>query len=464
MNWHQMWSLFWTQEGNMWLYSTILYFWLKLGTSPLVLRSLSALFAAATVPVFYLLANKIKGQKAAMLATPLFITNMYFIFFAQLGRGYSLTLLLVTISSLFFYQFITDVTLPVKYLALYVLFSILSIYSYLLTGLILVAQYLALFLLPVKIPWKKMTIAAICVWAGIIPLILSPAFRSGSQLDWLQRPPFVHIVFAGIVLSGDSIIATLLCFIVLLLFVIKKRDTFSRKTWERFTLSYLILWGAFPILFGFIFSLFFRPIFRPESFNTSLPAFLILLVIAIETLPIKKWVAYGAILFFFVFRLFAWYTGNPSQQIVFENKAPRDWNSITRYIVANGSAKDAVVFYAYYIREPFIYYVQQEHLKSYPKPIEIASGSYVLSGGSLTPEPSIETLETLPKKYRRVWLVLSYNDFTYLDLKDQWKDVETELGEYYKIVQVINYNQASVKLLVEKHTFSPQDPAVDKAN
>ena len=158
INWQSLWKIAWTQDANMWLYFILNHFWIKFGTNEFALRTLSALFGIFTVPVFYLLAKNNWGNKIARIATPLLVLNLCFIFFAQTARAYSLSLLLATLMQYFFLKFVKD-TASRRLLFAYLITTILAMYTYLLIGLIILINYVAIIFLPKPIPWKKIGLA-----------------------------------------------------------------------------------------------------------------------------------------------------------------------------------------------------------------------------------------------------------------------------------------------------------------
>ena len=101
-DWSQMWQYLLSREANMWLYYIMLNPWLKLGHSEAIIRALSAVFAVATIPAIYMLGRQLFGQRAGAISSLLVASNAFFISYAQEARGYTLLVLLVTLSSLFF--------------------------------------------------------------------------------------------------------------------------------------------------------------------------------------------------------------------------------------------------------------------------------------------------------------------------------------------------------------------------
>lgn len=85
------------------LYYLLAWGWTKLfGTGEWGLRSLSALFGVATIPVVYLIARRMAGGAAGAAAAALAAVNPALIWYSQEARSYSLLVLLSALGFLFF--------------------------------------------------------------------------------------------------------------------------------------------------------------------------------------------------------------------------------------------------------------------------------------------------------------------------------------------------------------------------
>ena len=90
-------------ESTPHLYYALAWVWERIfGDGEAGLRSLSALFGIATVPVAYLAARERFTERAALIAAALFAVNPYFVWYSQEARAYALLVLLCTIGLLFF--------------------------------------------------------------------------------------------------------------------------------------------------------------------------------------------------------------------------------------------------------------------------------------------------------------------------------------------------------------------------
>jgi mannosyltransferase len=93
-----------TQEGMPPLYYLLAWFWTKpFGTGEAALRSLSALFGVATVPVAYMAARDlVRSQRAGLLTAALVAVNPLLVWYSQEARSYALLVLLTALSFWFF--------------------------------------------------------------------------------------------------------------------------------------------------------------------------------------------------------------------------------------------------------------------------------------------------------------------------------------------------------------------------
>ena len=85
------------------LYYALAWVWTQFtGTAEYGLRSLSALFGVATVPVAYLLAAELRGRRAGVAAAAFVAVSPMLLWYSQEARAYSLFALLCGVSALYF--------------------------------------------------------------------------------------------------------------------------------------------------------------------------------------------------------------------------------------------------------------------------------------------------------------------------------------------------------------------------
>jgi hypothetical protein len=92
-----------------------------------------------------------------------------------------------------------------------------------------------------------------------------------------------------------------------------------------------------------------------------------------------------------------------------------NWRDATAFILSEAQPGDAVLFYAYFVRHSFEYYLGRSGAPDdFLRLMELASEQYALGGGGLQPDPDLELLKRLPDQHTRVWLVLSHDQIPHL--------------------------------------------------
>jgi hypothetical protein len=86
----QLWRVTLQIDTHPPLYYTLLHFWLQAGDGESTLRSLSALFGAATVPIMYLVGREIGGRGLGLLVALLQAVSPLHVWYAQQGRMYAM--------------------------------------------------------------------------------------------------------------------------------------------------------------------------------------------------------------------------------------------------------------------------------------------------------------------------------------------------------------------------------------
>jgi mannosyltransferase len=95
--------LVWTSESTPPLYYVLAWAWSHLfGVHEIGLRSLSALFGTATVPVAYLAGRELVGRRTGLVVAAIVAVNPMLVWYSQDARAYALLVLLTTAALLFF--------------------------------------------------------------------------------------------------------------------------------------------------------------------------------------------------------------------------------------------------------------------------------------------------------------------------------------------------------------------------
>jgi 4-amino-4-deoxy-L-arabinose transferase-like glycosyltransferase len=290
LDWRSFVHLLWWREANMSLYYLLLRIWLHFGQSPFFIRSLSAIVASATIPAIYWLGSMLYGRRVALIAAALLAFNGYDIRYAQETRSYSLFVLLATLSSGFLIAFLKEPTRRNR--IGYVLCSVLAVYAHFYALLLIVAQYLAVWLrnkpkgeeqpTSKDSDFARLRRAWIAIGIAVLPLLIFVAKTGAGPIRWIHRPGLSDLFrFSTYFTNGWPLVYVTACLVTLLPF--RKSIIKRGLAWEKWRVQFLFIWLLFPIIMTVLLS-FLRPVFLPRYMIFCLPALLLLTAAGLATI------------------------------------------------------------------------------------------------------------------------------------------------------------------------------------
>jgi hypothetical protein len=220
-----LWHIIWGPEPNMELYYLFLHFWLGftglLGLHPteFVVRFSSAIFAALSSVMVFLLGRRYLGITAGIVGAGLYLLNDLQLTYAQQTRAYSLQLLLICIAWYALIAALTQTSHQKRWWACFIAAITLAVYAHLFSLIILLAQLVAiggLLILPgswhatLRQQWRPFVVSLLSVGLLIIPMLLVSSH--GSKTEWLLAPHLQDIYTLFLTISGNSKIYLLLIF------------------------------------------------------------------------------------------------------------------------------------------------------------------------------------------------------------------------------------------------------------
>jgi 4-amino-4-deoxy-L-arabinose transferase-like glycosyltransferase len=223
-----------------------------LGETETVLRTLPALFAAATVPVAYLLGSRLLGTAQGLVAAALLATNAFFISHAQEVRSYSLSALLATVSTLFFVQ-VVDGRSRAGWGG-YVAATALGMYAHFFTALVVVAHVVSLVFLPCRdIPFRALATAYSAVGVLVAPLAYFAAFNDVGQVDWIPKPDVNRLAqgVRDLTGGGDALTYVYEVLFVLALGLLARHLRLRGRSQEAWSVALVLLWVVLPVGIAF---------------------------------------------------------------------------------------------------------------------------------------------------------------------------------------------------------------------
>jgi 4-amino-4-deoxy-L-arabinose transferase-like glycosyltransferase len=175
-------------ESNPPLYYTLAWAWAKaFGTGEFGLRSLSALFGAATVPVGYLIGRELASRRAGLTLAALIAVNPMLIWYSQEARSYALLVFFGALAMLFFVRALnsrrgTD-------LALWAFASALALCSHYFAAFAVAIEAVWL-LVALRDRWRAVLPAlAAAAAAGLALLPLANSQTNPTHIGWIENSP-----------------------------------------------------------------------------------------------------------------------------------------------------------------------------------------------------------------------------------------------------------------------------------
>ena len=220
-----LWHIIWGPEPNMELYYLFLHFWLGftgfLGLHPteFVVRFPSAIFAALSSVMVFLLGRRFLGLTAGIAGAGLYLLNDLQLLYAQQTRSYSLQLLLICIAWFALLVALTQETHQKRWWACFIAATILAVYAHLFSLLILFAQVVAfggLLILPG--PWRdkvRHRVVAFIVSLVITGVLMIPMLLvslHGPKTGWLPSPLLHDVYNLLLTISANSKLYLLVLF------------------------------------------------------------------------------------------------------------------------------------------------------------------------------------------------------------------------------------------------------------
>ena len=181
-------------ESNPPLYYVLAWGWAKaFGTDEIGLRSLSALFGAAVVPVAYLIGRELASRRTGLIAAAIVAVNPMLIWYSQEARSYSLLVFFGALALLFFVRALHS--RRGRDLALWALASALALCSHYF-AVFAVAIEAAWLLVALRSRWRLVLPAIAAVLAvGLALLPLISAQVNPTHIGWIDHSPLSTRLF-----------------------------------------------------------------------------------------------------------------------------------------------------------------------------------------------------------------------------------------------------------------------------
>lgn len=467
--WH--WAL--NDGGNMVTYYLGIHLWTALfGTSEVALRSPSLLAAVATVPTAYWMLQRLFDSRAAFFGSMFVAVSVQFVWWGQMARAYSIATFLVTAAGLCL-VIAVDSGRKLAYLG-YVAFSVLAIYTILLSALVLFAQLASLVARGRQERDGRIIVGVVGALGVLcVPVAVAATLRGTAPIAWVPSPgPILGSVSRSVVeeltstiagLGQLGLLAELLLGLTLSLWLIGVAlcvSSFMRNGHSRQSWGYLlmILWLAVPSVLAYLVSFLVHPVLNARYVLGSLPAGSMLAGVVCSRLrSVHVATAAGIALVALRFSVILPTYGHPFE----------DWRAAVASVASRSKAQDCVAFYVAQGFDTFDYYAERLPPAMYerlPRPVLPDARYRVRTPFVLDPEVIPRTeLSSVVDRCPRLWLVQTHAGARpapgapayVVHVYENWQQLLAELGPSYKATETSRFPRIVVTLL-DRRPRSPR--------
>ncbi len=387
------------------LYNVMLAVWVRLaGISEIAVRFPSAVAGIVTIPLLYLLARRVAGSRAGLLAAGLLAISPYHLWYSQEAKMYTIVVLLAVLSSLFLVEALAR-NRAAWWLA-YVVATSLMFYTHVATVLVFVAQ--SGYVLLTRKAWRGRErgwlLSAAALTLPYLPIALWAARVIGGGVATWQPDVGLWdaIRILGIKLAvnrsttdvertGALIYALLACGGIVAMWRVRR----PQRWW--LLLGALV---AVPIVGLWLVSLR-QSVFSDRYAIVALPAYLTLVAATVAALVAGRRTWPLGLLSLLVLVAFAW---APIRDVNRTHAAVKeDWRSAYADVARRAQPGDAIIIHPGYMITTLDYYAQREpSLQQYP-----VATIPTFKVKWLTRDLMIQQIRDQTGAARRLWLVQS---------------------------------------------------------
>lgn len=344
------------------LYIVLMHFWIKIfGISESAIRSLSAIFGILGVLMIYFLGRRLFNKETGLFAAAILALSPAAIYYSQEARLYTMMMFL-TMASFYFYLRLKE-KYTVLNAALYIIPTILLIYTHIFAFIIVLSQTIHFFYINSR---KKAELAKWAVTMAILGVLFLPwapiminQLSLTSLISWIPRPSINGLAGTGRLFFGNAIIAIIFFMLLGFIFFLNIKGRIDPD--EAGNFYSVLFFGAFPIVFLFLFS-FIKPLFVPKFMLFALPFFILAfawMTLKSHNKPMLPLIILVIILVMSLTTVFWQYHTLDKQ----------DWRGVAEYIRMNAKQDEYIFLDPYYDASPFAYYYdrgcQVEKYESY---------------------------------------------------------------------------------------------------
>ena len=393
MTWPNFVHLWWCCEASFQgTFFLLIRAWLHLGQSEAWVRLPAAVFGIASIPLIYLVARKLVGVIPALASAAMLAFSPTHVYYSREARSYTMTILLVLVSSWFFTRAVDQKR--ERDWALWTLFSALAVYSHYFAALVLVAQACSLFFHKKPTPWGRLIVHGLAILAiaapGVTYVLRVPP--QAMNFPWMPKPTPKQLLHLALFLggSGEKLVLAAILWIAGAIAIHRERN--GESTPGSYWRGMLVIsWATVPIILTGLASLL-HPVFVQRYMIFCLPATVMLAGRGMVVLP-KRRLGFWLVI--------ALCVASVPTIFVRYRKPREDWRGATNVILTSAQAGDAVVIYPFYAIPGFDYYRQ---LDPHAPVLHLFTQPYYGVGDD--DQTLLQALSSDSRQFRRVWVMV----------------------------------------------------------
>lgn len=408
------------------VYYALLHFWaLLFGTTETALRSLSAVFGVAALPLMYVLGREMYSQRVGLYAALLLALSHFHIHYSQEARNYAYAVLVVILGMIGFVRYVkqfnsqSEPVLSWKLLAFFLLGNTLILYSHFFALFVIAAQNALVlsFALIRRDVFRRMWKSWLALQSLLLLLfvpwmeILYWQIQAVKSSFWIDPPNLMTLAETIIEFAGSfSAAVVILPLCVLAVVQVRKRlvtiqddnaqgkpeTVFIAHVQFDYRLAMLLLWLVLPIAIPFIRSLYSTPIYYVKYTIPALPAVLLLAAKGLDAFDMKmRWMRGLVGIVIAVLCIIAWRDNRNDWNSL--EKEP--WKESTRLLDSAATKNDVVFVHEWYSKYNCEYYTKRPDVTFQAMPPERFA---------ITPTTIERFYAPLATGRDHIWLVLSH--------------------------------------------------------
>jgi len=352
------------------------------------------------------------------------------VYYSQEARSYTMTILLVLVSSWFFARAVE--TGRERDWALWTIFSVLAVYSHYFASLVLVAQACSLFFHKKPRPWGRLVFHGMVILAiaapGLTYVLRAPP--QGLNFPWMPKPTPKQLLHVGPFLggSGAKFVLTAILWIAGVFAILRERN--DDATLGRFWRGMLVIsWAVVPILLTGLASQL-HPVFVPRYMIFSLPATVMLAGRGMTALP-KRHLG--------VWLVIALCAASIPTAFAVHSRPREDWRSASNVILTSAQSGDAVVIYPFYAIVGFDYYRQLD-----PRAPALHLFTQPYYGVGDNDQTLLTVLTSNSHEFRHVWVMVRREGPARDNLQDDSPAVAAKLQSVFGAPETRQFKDITV--------------------